>query len=145
MDKVTEAIVGYKLTDNTVLVPSNERILYDTINGTDTRYGMEDDQAFTNSFIALDTIERSLRSSSFNIFPINKGTFLTQYQFNTKEEIINSMAAIYQTLPPQRVNELFFNVLRDAFITKKKLPNIFKTSFVSLQTTVQLNVNGRFG
>jgi len=131
-DRVTECIVGYKLDDTTTRVPSLERELYDEKTDTDTQYGLGDGQAFANGTLALASVLTYLLDPDVDFTPIDINTFFEIYSFDTDENIIEAMDVIYNTFNFAHVNRIFFSVLHDAFTTKSKYPDIFKTSMVSL-------------
>jgi hypothetical protein len=131
-NKVIECIIGYELDDTTVRVPSLERELYDDKYGTDTQYGLGDGQAFANGTLALASVIAYLLDPDVDFTPIDINTFFELYSFDTDENIIEAMNVIYDTFSFTHVNRIFFSVLHDAFTTKSKYPDIFKTSMVSL-------------
>lgn len=143
-DKITESIIGYKLTDSTIRVPSLERQLYDETNGTDTQYGLRDGQAFVNGKLALATIVAYLQDPKNDFYPIDISNFLATYTFDTSNNIIIAMDTIYNTFPELQVNRIWFEVLLDALSTKAKYPDIFKTSMVALHGIKILETAGLF-
>ena len=143
-DKVTESIIGYKLTDSTIRVPSYLRELYDEENETDTRFGIGDGQAFTDGTLALSTILEDLNNPNNDFAPVDINVFFNTYAFDTNDEIIASMDAIYNTFPYNHVNRMFFEVLLDAFSKKSKYEGIFKTSMIALNGVRPFQVGGLF-
>ena len=143
-DKVTESIVQYKLNDPTTRVPSYQRELYDEENGTDTRYGLRDGQAFTDGTLALATIIADLNNPDNDFKPVDINVFFQQHSFDTAEDIVDSMNTIYNTFPFVHVNRMFFDVLLDAFSVKRKYEDIFKTSMVALHGIRPFQVGGLF-
>jgi len=145
-DKVTEAMVGYKtLIDGTIeRVPSYERELYDSKYGTDTRYGLGDNQAIVDGSMALDTIIADLENPDNVFHPVDINTFFEQHNFDTDAAIIESMDVIYNTFAYTHVNRMMFSVLHDALSLKTKYPDILKTSMVSLNGIKPLQISGIF-
>lgn len=144
-DKITEAVLGHALDDQSVLLPTTDRILYDGLFDTDTRFGVNEGQSFTDGIKALTTIESILKSPDLDLDPLDKDTFFNTI-FDTQSDagIITMMDFIYNTFTAVNVNRIFFSVLLDSLSTKRELQNIFKTSWVSLQSKAELNVNGKF-
>jgi hypothetical protein len=143
-DRITEAIVQYKLNDPTVRVPTLEREVYDIEHGTDTKYGLGDEQAFVNGELALATIIDDLEDPMHDFAPINIHEFSQLYplETNDREQIVITMNAIYNTFSNVHVNRMFFSVLKDALSTKAKYPDLLKTSMVALHGIRPLEVNG---
>lgn len=131
-DKITESIVGYLLNAPDVRVPSYERELYDEKYGTDTQYGLGENQTFVNGELALRSIIAYLIDPDVDFTPIDINVFFTNNSFDTNENIIKAMDEIYNTFTFTNVNRMYFSVLNDAFSTKAKYREIFKTSMVSL-------------
>ena len=134
---ITESLIGETL-DGTTTVPALDRILYDQLNGTDTQYGMGEGQAFVNKDLALSTILSDLQNPDNSFYPIDIDGFFQNYSFDTNDNIKLAMTAIYDTFSYKDVNRIYFEVLRDAFSTKAKYKEIFKTSMVSLYAVKSL-------
>jgi len=138
-DKLTEAVVGFNLDDiatgstTPTPVPSLDRVLYDNLLGTATRFGLRfAGQAFTDKTISLDTIQTLITTPSFDISPINKEVFLAANSFDTPQNIKTSMEVIFNNFPQDAVNTIFFATLLDALSLRNDYPGILKTSMVSL-------------
>jgi len=143
-DRVTESMIGYKLDDVSVRVPSFEYELYDEKFGTDTQYGLNTNQAFVNGVLAVSTTIAYLIDPDVSFAPIDINIFFNSYSFDTPENIILSMDAIYDTFTVSNVNRIYFSILHDAFTTKAKYPGIFKTSMVSLHGIRPFQSSGVF-
>jgi len=131
-DKITESIIGYKLASPDVRVPSYERELYDDKYGTDTQYGLGENQTFVNGPLALKSIIAYLIDPEVDFTPIDINVFFANNNFDTNENIIKAMDEIYNTFTFTNVNRMYFSVLNDAFTTKAKYREIFKTSMLAL-------------
>lgn len=137
-NKLTEALIGYKLIDNTTIdygaqIPSLDRVLYDRIQLADTRYGLGEDQVFTDSKLSLQTILGVLTDPNLEFEYVEIEDFLERHSFLTIEDIVGGMNDIYQNFSTREVNMIFFAVLHDAMSLKKEHKDIFKTSWVALQ------------
>lgn len=143
-DKVTEAIVGHKLTDSSARVPSYERELYDEENGTDTQFGLRDGQAIADGTLALATILADLNNPNNDFAPVDINVFFDTYNFDTPEAIEEAMNVIYNTFVFSHVNRMFFDVLLDGLSMAGKYEDIFKTSMVALHGIRPLQVGGAF-
>ena len=143
-DKITESMIGYKLNNVTVRVPSYERELYDTQYGTDTQYGLGDGQSFTNGELAKLTIMAYLEDPSVDFYPLDVGVFLDTYNMDTPENVIAFMNALYTTFSYTHVNRIYFSVLNDALSCKRKYSGLMKTSMVALHGVKPFLVGGIF-
>ncbi len=131
-DKITESMIASKLTDPTSRVPSLSRELYDVNFGTDTRYGLGDEQAFVDGVLARATLIDDLLDADNDFSPIDINTFFAAHDFDTNAGLVVVMNDIYNTFSFTSVNRIFFKILLDAFTTKQKYADIFKTSWVAL-------------
>ena len=140
-DKITESLIQETL-DGSTRVPTLDRELYDETHKTDTRFGLRTGQAFVDKSLALNTIQQDLQNPGNNFYPIDISTFFASHNFDTVEDIKDSMETIYQTFSFDHVNRIFFSVLYDAMTTKNKYPDLFKTSMVALHGIRILEVGG---
>jgi hypothetical protein len=148
-DKVTEAMIGVKLDDDTIRVPSLERELFDLLfesESADTQYGLREGQAFTDGPTAINTILADLSNpDNFELFePVDINTFFEQNSFDTPENITEAMDTIYTTFPFENTNRMFFEVLLDALSFDSEQPDIFKTSWVALIGVQPFELEGAF-
>ena len=132
-DKITEAVIGRLLSDPLIRVPSLERELYDLRNSTETQYGFGDGQAFVNGQLALATVLDDLTDSSNDFSPVDINSFFLTHEFVTEAGIIEAFDDIYNLFRVEDVNRMYFEILLDALSTKSKYPDVFKTSWVSLE------------
>ena len=140
-DKLTEAVAGVTLKTNTA-VPNLTRVTYDFANGTETRFGLGDDQAFVDKKLGLATILQYLTDPTIDFSPIDIEEFLNTYNFDTADNIKKSMEVIYNTFGCVHVNAIWFSVLYDALSTKSRYKGLIKTSWISLNSVQPLDVNG---
>lgn len=143
---VTESIVGYSLKDPSVSIPALDRTIYDSINGTSTRFGIGDGQALVNGATALETILVELNSPETDFAPIDIDFFLETHTTADAEGLLKFMDDIYTSFPAHHVNKLFFAVLLDALanIDVDYSGSLMKTSAISINGITPLNVNGVF-
>jgi len=143
-DKITESMIGYKLSNTNVRVPSLDRELYDAEYGTDTRYGIGTGQAFTDGPTAIATITAYLQDGTNDFAPVDIDVFFDTYSFDTDANIVAAMNEIYNTFSFTNVNRMYFSVLQDAFGFKAKYEDMFKTSMISLHGIKPFQVAGVF-
>lgn len=137
-NKVTEALIGYKLSNNTTInfnqaIPSLDRVLFDRLQSADTQYGLGVEQVFTNKDLSRDTILSVLTNPNQEFEYIVIEEFLGRHDFLTVEDIVSAMDEIYMNFSTNEVNMIFFAVLHDAMSLKQEHKEIFKTSWVALQ------------
>lgn len=141
-NKITESMVGYLLSDPSVRVPSLDRQLYDASFDASTEYGLGQDQTFVNGTLAIETVQAYLNDPANNFYPVDLDQFFTQYDFDTPQNIIAAMNAIYTTFSYTNVNNIFFSVLQDALTTQLQYAGLMKTSAIALYGVELLNVQG---
>lgn len=143
-DSAVESMIGHKIDNPIIRVPSLDRELYDATFLTDTRFGLGSGQSFVDKNLALSTVMAFLKNPDKNFYPIDVDTFLNTHTFDTSENIQSSMNDIYTTFGTSVVNELWFELLADAMTTKSKHSEIMKTSWLALHGVRLLDVNGSF-
>lgn len=125
-------------------VPDLERELYDTKNGTDTRFGMGDGQAFVDRRLGMSTLYAYLTNPANDFSPISIDRFFESHNLDTAEGVAAAMETIYTTFSAEHVNAIWFEALHDALTTRAKYRELFKTSWVALHGIRVLEVNGMF-
>jgi len=143
--KMIECIVGYDLNDPAIRVPTLERELFDAANGTQTRYGLGEGQAFANGTLALNSVLSYLRDPNVDFYPIDINSFFEANNFTTPQGIIDALEEIYATFNTDQINTIWFNVLQEAALpVQPKYKQIFKTSWVSIYGVRIIDVGGAF-
>jgi len=143
-DRLVESLIGHKLTDATIRVPALERELYDSMNGTDTRFGLGVDQAFVDRQLGLSTILGYLEDPGRDFSPVDINIFFANNSFDTSSNIISAMDTIYTTFNASHVNSMWFETLSDALSTRAKYKELMKTSWIALHGIRVLEVGGLF-
>lgn len=143
-DRLVESLVGHKLTDASIRVPALDRELYDATYGSDTRFGLADDQAFVDKALGLSTILAYLTDPANDFSPTDIDAFFATQSFDTPEGIMTAMATIYTTFSAFHVNSMWFETLSDALSTRAKYKELMKTSWVALHGIRVLEVGGLF-
>lgn len=143
-NRLTEALIGYTLADNTVRVPALDRELYDATAGTDTRFGLGVDQAFCDKTLGLGTVLAYLEDPTVNFAPTDIDSFFANNSFDTPANIASSMNVIYTSFAAQHTNNIWFNCLQDALSTRAKYKELMKTSWIALHGIRVLEVGGLF-
>lgn len=143
-DRITESIIGYKLNNVNIAVPSLDRVVYDTVNQTSIRYGMEPGQAFVSGQLAMETILAVLNNPDVVYEPVDVDYFLATHDTSTSAGIVKFMDHLYRAFPSEHVNRIFFAVMQDALanIAVDYSASLMKTSAISVNGVSPLNVNG---
>lgn len=135
-NKLTEAVMGCKieafLNSEIVPVPAFDRVLFDELNNTKTRFGLRDGQAFGDKMQLIETIEAVILDPKTDTTPVDRYSFLNVNSFDSQNAAYSTMNYIYDTFPTSTVNAIFFECLADALTTQPIMPDIMKTSYVSL-------------
>jgi hypothetical protein len=143
-NRLTEAMIGYKLSDPSIRVPTLERQLYDDLNGTDTRFGLGVDQAFVDATLAKATILAYLQDPNISFSPVDIDDFFARNTFDTPTGIAAAMDEIYTSFNVLHVNRIWFATLDDALSTRAKYKELLKTSWVAMHGIRVLEVGGLF-
>lgn len=133
-----ESLIGFTIVNgapSTTVIPSLDRVLFDDLYDTDTQYGLDEGQSFTDGALSLQTIQSILQNPNVDFGNVDIDSFLASNLFDTPVDIIATMNAIYNTFPTQTVNYIFFQTLYDAFSVKQEYAQIFKTSWVAVQVS----------
>jgi hypothetical protein len=142
-DRLVSALVGYNVTngviDTSTTIPALDRVLFDQLYGTSTRFGLSDEQIFVDPTIGLNTIQAILNDPTQTFINIDIISFLQTYDFSTVSDIVTTMYAIYESFDESNINYIYFQVLNDAMSLKKESPDFFKTSWVGLDISQNVN------
>lgn len=143
-NKLTEALIGHRLIDDRNIdynypVPSLDRVLFDRLQSSDTQYGLGKDQVLTNGAMTLQTILSVLTNPDQEFEYVVIEEFLARHKFTTIEDIVMAMDEIYLNFTTSEVNMIFFAALHDAMSLKLEHKEIFKTSWVALQISQNVN------
>lgn len=128
----------------TTRVPSLERELYDSLNGTDTRFGLGVDQTFADRAMSVNTVVSYLQTPTNDFYPADIDDFFLRHTFKDASSIKRAMDEIYSTFPASHVNAMWFAVLADALSTKSQYRELMKTSWIALHGIRVLEVGGMF-
>ena len=143
-DKITESMIGFSLEDSTIRVPNIGRELYDQQTNSDTRFGIGSGQTFTDGKLALTTIMADLNNPENNFQGVDVSSFLQLNNFQTNDNIIDSMNEIYNSFGVEDVNRIYFLILNDALSLKSEYERILKTSMISVYGVKVIETQGFF-
>lgn len=147
-DKMVSAIIGYQVSDTaidyTTPIPALDRVAYDKLNGTNTRYGMDAGQAFCDGAQAKVTIMAELNNPDTDFTPNDVDLFLATHDMDTDANTVTFLNDLYGTFEPARVNQIFFAVMMDALSIHgaNYATGLIKTSGIAVSSSMPLNVNG---
>lgn len=153
-DSVINSLCGSNALDEQL--PSYKRSLYDSVHNTTYRYGFLQDQVLADIDVMIATVSHTILNTTLNKYinttdfisdTINFASFgldstgntytinMLDYYLSTSAEIRKLMENIWTYASSKQINEIFFSVLNDALAANGDMEGIFKTSFVSMQTT----------
>ena len=145
-DRMMEAAVGAKVTEGVAdynhTLPSLNRIVFDRIYGTDTRFGLGPEQILADTNTTVNTIIGFLGDPTQKFTRVNISEFLAKFDFSYKSDIISALNEIYNVFTVDEINKIFFAVLNDAMVVKRQSPDFFKTSWVALQVASAIESSG---
>ncbi|MGZ8924395.1 MAG: hypothetical protein ACXW2E_00795 [Nitrososphaeraceae archaeon] len=142
-DKLVESLSGVSLI-NGVVIPYLDRVLYDELYNTDTQYGLEEGQTFVNKEMGINTLLTYLQDSTKDFSPIDIDDFFAHNDFTSSSGIVTAVNEIYDRFSSEHVNGIWFEMLKDALSVKSRYKGLMKTSWVVVQGSWILNVNGLF-
>ena len=138
---LTNAACGEDVGGN--LLPAQVRIDYDERNNTNVRFGFDSGQIFA----ATDLVRTSIVNIILNtqlVIRINDKIYpdyITALDLSQSDEwFANSTSArivmdtIWNTARAKQINEIFFAVLDDALANNYEFSNLFKTSFITVNS-----------
>lgn len=136
-NKVIESLIGYAMKDDFTAIsnrpiPSMDRVVYDRIFKSDTRFGLGADQILIESDEGMNILKEELMNFYVNTTDSYR-SIIDTLLFDSTSEIITSMNMIYALLPTEIINKIFFALLLVAMSKKKEYPDLFKTSWVAIQ------------
>lgn len=147
--KMVGSILGFQMTDATTVdyttpIPALDRVAYDKLNSTNTRYGMDVGQAFCDGDQARVTIMAELNNPNTDFTPNDVDLFLATHSMDTDADTITFLNDLYLTFEPARINQIFFAVMMDALAIfgANYSTGLIKTSGIAVSTSIPLNVNG---
>ena len=135
-------------------VPSLARVAYDERNGTATRFGFGDGQAFVDSQLAVDSIKHAILNTALTTISQANGGLEVPDPISfidpaTIDDLFGTPAITRKTLndiwtkaKPKQINEIFFTVLYDALSENYEFTDIFKTSMIAAHSIRLFNSFG---
>lgn len=143
-NKMVEALIGrtQSNTGEILPVPSLDRVLFDNVNNTTHRFGLNDGQAFVDRERGITTVLAELQDPEYDLFPIDREEFFNTHSFDTADNIEKAMSTIYNTFLPANVNRIWFAVLHDGLADNIQYRGIIKTSWIQLDGVRLLDTTG---
>jgi len=142
-DRIIECMIGKRIisgiVDNTNPLPTLNRTVYDSIYDRDTRYGLGEEQIFMDGELAKYIVNYMLNDPNNTFINVDINEFITNNTLDSESNIISTMYAIYNNFTTEEINKIFFELLHAAMTHKKHHSEIFKTSWVALQSTINVS------
>lgn len=141
-NQLTDAVCGMDVGGNPL--PSQQRVDYDDKHGTRTRFGFEQGQIFADTQLVRSSVLNTILNTRLVIrvggqqIPdyISALNFAqSDSWFSTPENARITMNLIWSTARPRQINEIFFEALEDALANNYELSDIFKTSYITVQSS----------
>lgn len=148
-DIITDAACGQDAGGNPL--PSQIRKDYDERNGTRTRFGFKPGQIFADAGLVTLSLLNAIVNTPLTLKIGREETidYITVLDFDKSNEWFASPASTRQTMDAiwagarnEQINYLFFSVLEDALANNYEFSDIFKTSFIAISTTTQVEESG---
>ena len=120
---------------------------YDERNGTSTRYGFKPDQVLAERTLIVASLTNTILNPKSTIYKksgstpsVIQGINRSQSAewFATAESTRQILQFIWKKASPQKINELFFEVLQDALANNYEFTDIFKTSRLSAHSVMTI-------
>ena len=144
-DRLIESAIGHKVTkgiaDYSVNLPSLNRVVFDKLKDSDTRFGLGVEQVLCDVDNTLETVVGVLSDPTKEYSRVNIAEFLNSYDFGYKSDVVAALNEIYNAFTIDEINRIFFAVLHVAMTLKKNSMDIFKTSWVALQISQKLGTD----
>jgi hypothetical protein len=151
-NRLVDAACGNNIAGDSI--PSLNRIAYDERNGTSTRFGFDNDQAFVDKELAIKSIKYIIQNTTLTITTLANGgqqipDIIDFMDISNIDELFSSSATIRKTMfdiwfkaKPKQINEIFFAVLYDALSANYEFSDIFKTSMIAAHSIRLFSVLG---
>lgn len=137
--KVVESITGFEVVDElfnidtTVPVPSEERARYDAlVAGATTRIGLGATQTLVDRDKLRNLLEQVMLDPTRDWSVGDIEAFYESYDLTLPEGYVSMLREIYASFTVREVNDIFFEILENSMIAKRKHPDFFKTSWVAV-------------
>lgn len=150
-DRITESLIGKRVIsgavyltpapdEQEVVIPTINRVIYDQLYDTDTRFGLGEEQTFIDKDLGLSIITSLLVNNTLNFKNVDINEFVKNYNMEDQASLVSMMYDIYNNFTIDEVNAIFFEFLHAAMSLKKEHADIFKTSWVALQATQNVRI-----
>ena len=144
-DKVIESVCGLEFKEGALtdtVIPSFERETYDTfVTGATSRIGLGSGQVLLDRNNIIQLILSVLLDPNRQYSTVNITEFVNFYNINNPEEALLMLESIYDGFTIEEVNAIFFEILEESVLIRKKHPDFLKTSWVSIDVSADANVN----
>lgn len=141
-DRIVESMIGKRIVsgvvDSSILLPTLNRTVYDNLYNSDTRYGLGEEQVFMDGELAKFIVNAMLNDPNNVFINVDINDFIENNSLDSESDIISTMYTIYNNFTTEEINKIFFELLHAAMTHKKHHSEIFKTSWVALQSTINV-------
>jgi len=124
------------------LLPSESRIRFDTlVDGATTRVGMYNGRVLMDKSEIINLTMDILFDPSREWQQVDIEEFVDKFDLERIEDIRDFYKSIYESFTPSEINDIFFELLERSVSLNKKHPDIFKTSWVSIDVSNRVSLN----
>lgn len=139
-DRLVDTCVGYDKDLNPI--PSTATTIYDANFNQLTRYGIAEGQCLLDIEEAIALVTAAINDSDFDLFPVDRSVFWTNFNFDSPSNVRKAMNEIYNTFGVSHVNRIWFTVLYASLSKNLEYVDIIKTSWVQLDSIRILDTTG---
>jgi len=137
--KVVESITGFKVVDDeftvdeTTSVPSPQRVRYDgLVMGAASRIGLGEGQVIVDQVTLRELLVQILFDPRREWSVGDIEVFYETYDLTRTEGYVSMLRNIYTAFTVREVNDIFFEILENSMVARRKHPDFFKTSWVAV-------------
>ena len=146
--KVMEAMLGFEVAayERSIgsvqlvknLLPTATRNVYDYFNGTNTRYGSAPTQVLLERNEARELLIEIMTDPTINTRP-SSVDLLLETNLDDDEALYATLVELYTAASSVAVNKLTFAIIKAGLFRGYNYADVFKTSYVYLESTHQVN------
>lgn len=124
------------------ILPSESRIRFDTlVDGAASRIGLYDGRVLMDKSEIIDLTMEILFDPSREWERVDIEKFVNEFDLDRIEGIKEFYRSIYETFTPLEINDIFFELLERSMALNKQHPDIFKTSWVSVDVSNRVSTD----
>jgi hypothetical protein len=146
-DRITEALVGFKLSNPSIVVPAEKYVIDEQKYNDGSIYGLLDDQMISSKENIQEILYGVVVDENFDLSPYDPITFkqLIDDLFNKLNNtdvdgVIEILDTMYNNMTVESVNKLWFLIFHSGLSLSSHYDGVLKTSYVQLHVTKKFEV-----